>query len=97
MLQDNSQNLDKFKTWQGCLDHHGIGMIRIIINNSVGHNFKVANLKSSDFMCTTCAMLKIILRLSHLKIINEPLIFIIFRNMYVDYSTIRSYSIPIMV
>ena len=31
MLQDNSQNLDKFKTWQGCLDHPGIGMIRKIL------------------------------------------------------------------
>ena len=32
------QNLDKFKIWHGHLGHPGIGMMRKIIDGSVGHN-----------------------------------------------------------
>ena len=51
--------------------------MRKIISNSNGHELNIAKFpKSSDFMCTSCATGKLILRPSHVKIQNEPLNFI---------------------
>jgi hypothetical protein len=50
------QNLDKFKTWDDRLGHPGIGMMRKIISNSIGHNLPIKRFpKSPDFVCTACA------------------------------------------
>jgi hypothetical protein len=52
-------------------------MMRKIIGNYTGHDLKDANfLKYNDFMCTSCAMGKQILRPSPLKIHAEPLRFL---------------------
>jgi hypothetical protein len=52
-------------------------MIRKIIGNCIGHNLKEAKFpKTSDFICTTCATGKLILRPSYLKIYIEPLKFL---------------------
>jgi hypothetical protein len=52
-------------------------MMRKIIDNSSGHNLNSAKFpKSSDFMCTTCATGKLILRPSPIKIKMEPLKFL---------------------
>ena len=67
------QNLDIFKTWHDRLGHPGIGTMRKIISNSNGHELNIAKFpKSSDFMCTSCATGKLILRPSQAKIQNEP-------------------------
>jgi hypothetical protein len=48
-----------------------------IIKNYIGHDLKDAKiLKSNDFVCTSCAIEKLILRLSLLKIHAEPLRFL---------------------
>jgi hypothetical protein len=48
-------------------------MMQKIIGNCIGHNLKDAKfLKSNDFMCTSCAMGKLILQPSLLKIHAEP-------------------------
>jgi ribonucleotide monophosphatase NagD (HAD superfamily) len=50
------QNVDAFITWHEHLRHPGVGMMRKIISNSTGHNLNLVKfLKSSDFICTTCA------------------------------------------
>jgi hypothetical protein len=68
------QHVDAFTTWHECLGHPEVGMMRKIIGNSSGHNLNSAKfLKSSDFMCTTCATRKLILRPSPIKIKVEPL------------------------
>jgi hypothetical protein len=52
-------------------------MMRKILGNSNGHNLNTAKFsKSSDFMCTTCATGKLIMRPSPLKIQVEPLKFL---------------------
>jgi hypothetical protein len=52
-------------------------MMRKIIRNCTGHDLKGAKiLKSNDFVCTLCAMGKLILRPSPLKIHVEPLRFL---------------------
>jgi hypothetical protein len=52
-------------------------MMRKITGNSIGHNLPTTNFpKSKDFICTTCATGKMILRPSHLKIKAEPLKFL---------------------
>jgi hypothetical protein len=57
------QNVDTFSTWHSRLGHTSIGMIRKIIENCTGHDLKdVKFLKSNDFVCTSCAMEKLILR-----------------------------------
>jgi hypothetical protein len=44
------QNLDVFKTWHDRLGHPGIGMMRKIIGNSIGHHMNTSKfLKPSDF------------------------------------------------
>ena len=71
------QNVDTFQTWHDCLCHPGIGMMRKIISNSIGHGVSDKKFPQSlDFMCTSCASGKLILRLSHLKIQAEPLKFL---------------------
>jgi hypothetical protein len=51
--------------------------MRKIIRNCTGHDLKGAKfLKSNGFVCTSCAMGKLILRPSSLKIHAEPLIFL---------------------
>jgi hypothetical protein len=68
------QNVDAFKTWHSHPGHPGIGIIRKIIGNCIGHDLKGAKFsKSNDFVCTSCAMGKLILRPSPLKIHVEPL------------------------
>jgi hypothetical protein len=52
-------------------------MIKKILGNSSGHNLNSAKFpKSSNFMCTTCATGKLVLRPSPLKIKVEPLKFL---------------------
>jgi len=52
-------------------------MMRKIIGNSIGHNLSSAKFpQSSDVMCTSCATGKLILRLSYIKIKEEPLKFL---------------------
>jgi hypothetical protein len=71
------QNVDTFKTWHEHLAHPGIGMMQKITSNSNGHELNTAKFpKSSDFMCTSCATGKLILRPSHVKLQNEPLKFL---------------------
>jgi hypothetical protein len=71
------QNVDAFQTGHDRLGHPGIGMMKKIIGNCLGHNLKEAKFsKTSDFMCTICATRKLILRPSPLKIHKEPLKFL---------------------
>jgi hypothetical protein len=68
------QDVNSFQTWHDRLGHPGVGMMRKIISNFIGHNLhKTKFPQSSDFICTTCATGKLILRPSTLKIKAEPL------------------------
>ena len=50
------QNVDAFQTWHDRLGHPGIGMMRKITSNSIGHNLLESKFpQSSDFVCTSCA------------------------------------------
>jgi hypothetical protein len=61
------QNADAFQIWHDRLGHPGVGMMKKIIGNCIGHNLtKFPN--TSDFTCTTCETEKLILRPSPLKI-----------------------------
>jgi hypothetical protein len=71
------QDVDTFWNWHDRLGHPGIGMMRKIINNSVGHDMAKAKFpQNKDFCCTTCATGKLIVRPSYLKIRAEPLNFL---------------------
>nr|ABA96113.2 retrotransposon protein, putative, Ty1-copia subclass [Oryza sativa Japonica Group] len=71
------QNVDAFHTWHDRLGHPGIGMMRKIIGNSIGHHLITDKFpKSSNFVCTACATGKLILRPSYLKTRAEPLKFL---------------------
>jgi hypothetical protein len=71
------QNIDLFQTWHDRLGHPGVGMMRKITNNSIGHKLIDAKLpKNSEFICTACATGKLILRPSYLKIQDEQLKFL---------------------
>jgi hypothetical protein len=71
------QDVDAFQIWHDRLGHPGIGMMRKITDNSIGHNLPTTNFpKSNDFICTACATGKLILRPSYLKIKAEPLKFL---------------------
>jgi hypothetical protein len=71
------QNVDTFQTWHDHLGHPGVRMMRKIIGSSIGHSVSDKKFpQSSDFMCTSCASGKLILRLSPLKIQAEPLKFL---------------------
>jgi hypothetical protein len=71
------QNVDAFKTWHERLGHPVIGTMRKIMSNCICHNLNDAKFpKSWDFMCTACAIEKLILRASPLKIHTEPLKFL---------------------
>jgi hypothetical protein len=70
------QNVDAFTTWHERLGHPRVGMVRKIIDNSIGHNLNSAKFpKSLDFMSIACATGKLIMRPSPLKIKVEPLKF----------------------
>jgi hypothetical protein len=70
-------NVDAFQIWHDRLGHPDVWMIRKIISNCIGHNLKEAKfLKTSDFICTTCATRKLILRTSALQIHTEQLKFL---------------------
>jgi hypothetical protein len=69
------QTVDTFQTWHNRLGHPGVGM-RKIIKNAIGHNLNEEKFpQSSDFVCTACAIGKLILRPSYLKVKAEPLKF----------------------
>jgi hypothetical protein len=71
------QNIDTFVTWHSRLGHPGIWKMRKIIGNCTGHDLKDAKFsKSNNFMCTSCAMRKLILRPSLLRIHAELLRFL---------------------
>jgi hypothetical protein len=71
------QNVDAFTSWHERLGHPGVGMMRKIIGNSFGHNLNSIKFpKFLNFMCTTCATGKLILRPSPIKIKVEPLKFL---------------------
>jgi len=71
------QKVDAFRTWHDRLGHPSIRMMHKIIRNSNGHELNTAKFpKSSNFMCTSCAIGKLILCLSPIKIQNEPLKFL---------------------
>jgi peptide/histidine transporter 3/4 len=71
------QNADTFQTWHDRLGHPGVGMMRKIIGNSIVHSVSDKKFpQSSDFVCTSCASGKLILRPSPLKIQAEPLKFL---------------------
>jgi hypothetical protein len=63
------QDVDTFRNWHDRLGHPGIGMMRKIINNSIGHDMAKAKFpQNKDFCCTACATGKLIVRPSYLKI-----------------------------
>jgi hypothetical protein len=71
------QNVDTFSTWHSRLGHPGIGIMQKIIKNNTGHDLKDAKFpKSDDFVCISCAIGKLILWPSSLKIHDEPLRFL---------------------
>jgi hypothetical protein len=71
------QDVDTFRNWHNRLGHPGIGMIKKIIGNSIGHDMENAkNSQNKDFCCTACATEKLILRPTYLKIQAEPLKFL---------------------
>ena len=71
------QDVDAFQIWHDRLGHPGVGMMRKITGNSIGHNLPTTSFpKSQDFVCTACATGKLILRPSYLKIKAEPLKFL---------------------
>jgi hypothetical protein len=57
------QNVDAFTTWHERHGHPRVGMMKIIGNSSVNNLNSAKFLKSSDFMCTTCATGKLILNI----------------------------------
>jgi hypothetical protein len=69
------QSVDAFQIWHDRLGHPGLGMMRKIIGNCTGHNLSKFP-KISDFICTTCATGKLLLRPSPLKIHIETLKFL---------------------
>jgi hypothetical protein len=68
-------NVDAFQIWHDKPGHPGVGMMRKIIGNCTGHNLNKFP-KTSNFICTSCATGKLILRPSPLKIHTEPLKFL---------------------
>ena len=68
------QNVNAFQTWHDRLGHPGVGMMRKITSNSIGHNLLESKFpRSLDFVCTPCTIGKLIFRLLHLKC-NIPLL-----------------------
>jgi hypothetical protein len=71
------RNVDAFQIWHDRLGYPYVGMMRKIIDNCICHNLKEAKFpKTSDFICTTSATEKLILRHSPLKIHTKPLKFL---------------------
>jgi hypothetical protein len=69
------QNVDALQIWHDRLGHPSVGMMKKIIGNCTGHSLTKIP-KTSDFICTTRAPGKLILRPSPLKIHTEPLKFL---------------------
>jgi hypothetical protein len=69
------QNVVALQIWHDRVGHPSVGMMRKIIGNCTGHNLNKFH-KTSNFICTTCAAGKLILRSSPLKINTEPLKFL---------------------
>jgi hypothetical protein len=71
------QYVDTFRNWHDRLGRRGIGMMRKIINNSIGHDMAKAKFpQNKDFCCTACGTGKLIVRPSYLIIRVEPLKFL---------------------
>jgi hypothetical protein len=69
------RNTESFRIWHDRLGHPGLGMMRRIINNSVGHDVRGFP-NPEDFICTACAKGKLITRPSLLKIRDESPVFL---------------------
>jgi hypothetical protein len=69
------QNVDALQIWYDRVGHLDIVMMRKISGNCTCHNL-TKFLKTSNFICTACAIEKLILRPSPLKIHTEPLKFL---------------------
>ena len=51
------QDVDTFRNWHDRLGHPGIGMMRKIIGNSIGHDMEKTKFpQDKDFCCTACAL-----------------------------------------
>ncbi len=84
------RNPESFRVWHDRLGHLGFGMMRRIINNSVGHNVETNDFPNpEDFICPACAKGKLITRPSLLKIRDESPVFLEMKNRvtYVDLSS----------
>ena len=63
------KNPESFRIWHERLGHPGLGMMRKIINSSIGHGIKTSQFpKPEDFLCTACAQGKLITKPSYLKV-----------------------------
>jgi hypothetical protein len=75
-MKTNFRNPESYRIWHDRLGHPGLGMMRKIINGSIGHNIATKEFPNpEDFMCTACAKGKLILRPSTLKVKDESPIF----------------------
>jgi hypothetical protein len=64
------RNIESFPIWHDRLGHPGLSMMKIIINNSAGHD--VSSFPNhEDFIGTACAKGRLITRPSLLKIRDE--------------------------
>ena len=71
------KNPESFKIWHERHGHPGLGMMRKIINSSIGHGIKTSQFpKPEDFLCTACAQGKLITKPSYLKVKSESLGFL---------------------
>ena len=56
-VHNNFLDLNKLNIWLGSLNHPGLGMIRKLLAILLVTTYQVTNFpKSSDFMCTACAL-----------------------------------------
>lgn len=66
------KHLEIFKIWHDRLGHPGLGMIRKVINNSVGHNIKTIDFpRPENFMYPACAIEKLNTRPFYIKLRDE--------------------------
>jgi len=71
------KNPESFKIWHERLGHPGLTMMRKIIITSAGHGINTSHFsKPKDFLCTSCATRKLIIRPSYQKIKDESLRFL---------------------
>jgi hypothetical protein len=75
-MQTIFKNPESFKIWHERLGHPRFTMMRKIINSSIGHGIKTTHfLKPEDFLCTSCAKGKLIIKPSYQKLKDESLSF----------------------